>query len=177
MEIRASGQLNLNNVKALSRFAMFKKADPKKRMVMWTVIYGLILAVVIAQMVLLGVNSSLLFIVGVAVFVLLFEYYLYFLAPKIKYNGMGKLKDAVNTYVFADESMQVSTVTADISGESKILYTALARCYETSKHLFLYQTNNQVFLVDKSTLEDGTAEELRAKLIGFLEKKYIVCKY
>jgi hypothetical protein len=41
----------------------------------------------------------------------------------------------------------------------------------------IYQTNNQVFIVDKSTVEGGTAEEIRNKLCTFVKDKYIICKY
>lgn len=47
----------------------------------------------------------------------------------------------------------------------------------TSDYFFLYQNNNQVFLVDKSTIEGGRIDDIRNKLSSFVKDKYIVCKY
>jgi hypothetical protein len=41
----------------------------------------------------------------------------------------------------------------------------------------LWGANNQVFVVDKSTIEGGTVEEIRNKLSAFVKDKYILCKY
>ena len=48
---------------------------------------------------------------------------------------------------------------------------------ETKKYFFLYENKRQIFVVDKTTLENGTAEEMREKISAVIGKKYIVCKY
>ena len=48
---------------------------------------------------------------------------------------------------------------------------------ETSKYFFIYPTNSQVFIVDKSTIVGGAAEDIRNKLSSFVGNKYIICKY
>ncbi len=56
-------------------------------------------------------------------------------------------------------------------------YSLFTKVYETSDYFFLYQTNNQVFLVDKSTVEGGSVDDIRNKLSSFVKDKYYICKY
>ena len=48
---------------------------------------------------------------------------------------------------------------------------------ETGKYFFLFRNKRQIFAADKSTLEGGTAAEIREKLQPVLGKKYVICKY
>ena len=57
------------------------------------------------------------------------------------------------------------------------LLTELQFCPTSSKKRKASQTNIQVFVVDKSTIEGGTVEEIRNKLSAFVKDKYILCKY
>ena len=92
-------------------------------------------------------------------------------------KATAKMKDAVNEYIFLDDMIKVFTKSDEYNGEAKIEYSLFAKVYETSKYLFMYQTNNQAFVIDKSTIEGGTTEDIRMKLYSFLGDKYIICKY
>ena len=177
MEIKASCKLDVEALKALTRFSMFKKGNPKKRMFWRTVLYVLLIGLLVFDMVLLGARFELTLMISLGVFMLLWGFYLYYFMPRIRYKGMGKLKGAVNTYIFTDDEVQIDTQGLEYTGETRTNYNLFARCFETSKYFFLYQTRNQVVIIDKSTLEGGTAEELRAKLAGCLGKKYVICRY
>ena len=87
------------------------------------------------------------------------------------------MQNADNQYIFCDDVLKAFTKSREYNGESEIAYSLFVKVYETSKYLFLYQTNNQVFIVDKNTIEGGTVEEIRNKLSAFVTNKYIVCKY
>ena len=102
---------------------------------------------------------------------------MYFLMPRIQYNSMSKMKDIGNSYTFHDEYFTAATDSEDYKGDSIITYTVLEKVMETGKHFFIFQNKREVFLVDKSTLEGGTAEEIRGRLQPVLGKKYIICKY
>ena len=41
----------------------------------------------------------------------------------------------------------------------------------------VYQAQNQVYVIDKSTVEGGSVEDIKSKFVPFLRDKYIVCKY
>ena len=90
---------------------------------------------------------------------------------------MAKLKEAENEYTFTDDCVQVVTKSSHFSGEAKIEYSLFVKVYETSKYLFLYQTNNQVYIVNKAFIEGGSCEEIADRLKLVLGKKYIACKY
>ena len=122
-------------------------------------------------------DTMLIGVLCVAIILFLLECYLYFLLPKIRYKELAKMKDAENEYIFCDNVLKTFTKSQEYNGEAEIEYSLFVKVYETSKHLFLYQTNNQVFIVDKNTIEGGTVEEIRNKLSAFVTNKYIVCKY
>jgi hypothetical protein len=177
MEIKAKGKLDLELCKALMHLVMFKKADPKKRMRVWAVVYGIILALVVFDFIAFGVDTFIIVMLGVVVFTVLLMCYLYFIVPKIKYKSLAKMKDAENEYVFCDDELRVLTRGEEYSGESVLKYSVFVKAYETSRYFFLFQPQNQVFAVDKSTIENGTQKDIRDKLTSSIAGKYIVCKY
>ena len=176
MKIKASCRLDYDSVKALTHLSLFKKANPKKRFIMWSVISVILILIIVLEMVIFS-DTELIGTLCLAILLFLFESYLYFLVPKIKYKALAKMKNTENEYVFCDNVLKTFTNNQEYNGESVIEYSVFVRAYETTVYLFLYQTNNQVFIVDKSTIEGGTAEDIRNKLTAYLEKKYIVCKY
>ena len=135
MEIKAKATCDLESMKALTHLWMFKKADPKKRMIMWTVLYAILLAVIVFEMVAFGVSEIMIALVCVLVFTYLLECYWYFILPGLKYKAMVKLKDVTNEYTFCDDMMHTVTKSDEYSGESEIKYTAIYKVYETSKYL------------------------------------------
>ena len=178
MEIKASAKYDLDACKALTRLSMFKKADPKKRMIFWSVVYAVIMLVLVLEIVAfdLPAEEYLVFFVVMAA-VLLLECYMFFVFPRITYNAMGNMKDVENTYVFYDDCFKHSSNSEVYSGEAEFRYEVLVRVYETGRYFFLYQTKRQVIVVDKQTMEEGAALQLRQKLSAVFGKKYIICKY
>ena len=87
------------------------------------------------------------------------------------------MKDIENEYIFCNNKLKAITKSEEYNGKAEIEYSLFVKVYETTKYLFLYQTINQVFIVDKSTVEDGTIEEIRGRLSAFIKDKYILCKY
>ena len=92
-------------------------------------------------------------------------------------ESLAKIQNVENQYIFCDNVLKTFTKSQEYNGQAEIEYSLFVKVYETSRHLFLYQTNNQVFIVDKNTIEGGTVEEIRNKLSAFAPNKYIVCKY
>jgi hypothetical protein len=61
-------------------------------------------------------------------------------------------------------------------GNAKMKYSLLHKVYETNDHIFLFINAVQAYLVDKSQITNGTAEELGVLISKHLTpKKYIVC--
>ena len=87
------------------------------------------------------------------------------------------MQNVENEYIFCDNVLKTFTKSQQYNGEAEIEYSLFVKVYETTRYLFLYQTNNQVFVVNKSTIEGGTIEDIRHKLTAYVKDKYIICKY
>lgn len=177
MEIKAGCKYDYEGCKAISYVCSYKKSKPIKAVfihILLAFILGLA-DIYLIQSGTLGV--SVYFVLGLCVFMVVLELFMYFLMPRIQYNSMSKMKDIGNSYTFHDEYFTAATDSEDYKGDSIIKYTVLEKVMETGKHFFIFQNKREVFLVDKSTLEDGTAEEIRGRLQPVLGKKYIICKY
>ncbi len=177
MEIKAKCKLDLETVKAFTYFTMFKKGDPKKRMTSLNVLFSVLLALVILEIIVFGMDIYLVLVAISGIIILLRNAYMWFFYPKVRYKALAKMKNTQNEYNFTDEKIFVTTTGEEYNGEAEIEYSLFVKVYETTKYLFMYQTSNQVYIVDKSTLEGGTVEEIRNKLSVFVKDKYILCKY
>lgn len=177
MELKASCRFDYATVKALTYVTMYKRSSPKKQMlIMSGALFGLI-AVTVLFALAFGNSPSLTMAAVLAAAALILNAFMWFIYPKITYNALAKMKGTENTYVFTDEKLYVTSAGSDYSASAEVEYTLLVKVYETSEYLFLYQTKNQVFPIDKSTVENGTLEQIRGKLLPYLERKYVICKY
>lgn len=177
MKIKAKCKYDLDSVKALTHLAMYKKADPKKRLIFWSAVFVILFIIIVLEMIAFGMDAILFVLLSVEIFGLFLIYFWYFIIPKIQYKSLAKMKNVENEYVFCDNVLKVFTKSQEYNGEAEIEYSLFIKVYETSRYLFLYQTNNQVFIIDKSSVEGGTVEEIRNQLSAFVKDKYIVCKY
>ena len=177
MEIKAKCKYDLDSVKALTHLTMYKKADPKKRLIFWSAAFLFLFIIIVFEIFAFGMDTMLLVLLSVEILGLLLIYFWYFIIPKIQYKSLAKMQNVENEYVFYDDVLKTYTRSQEYNGEADIEYSLFVKVYETTKYLFLYQTNNQVFVVDKFTIEGGTIEEIRNKLSSFVKDKYIICKY
>ena len=175
MEIKATCKLDLESITALSRLSFGKQADPRKKYTVYMLVMG-ILALYMAVNAILLSDAFYIVLILVAVAVMALESYLFFGVPRVSYNAMAKMKNLVNVYTFTDECLYVTTTGSEYSGEGKVAYTLLGKAYETSRYFFLYQTNRQVLVVDKTTVTGGSPLDIREKLSGYVQKYYI-CRY
>ncbi|MBQ7173688.1 MAG: YcxB family protein [Clostridia bacterium] len=177
MEIKAKCKFDLASMKALVYVSTFKKGNPKKQMILRAILFFVALIAAVLCFVVLKNYWVLAACLAIDLFYILLYCFIYFAFPKKSYNALANLKEAENEYVFCDDFLMISTVSAEYYGDAKIGYSLLVKAFETSKYFFLYQTQNQVLIVDKSTMEAGAAEELKNKLSAFLKKKYYSCRY
>ena len=177
MEIKAKCKFDFDSIRALTHLTMFKKANPKKRLIFWSVAFAILFVVIILEIIAFGMDLILLVLLGVEMLWLMMMCFWYFIIPKIQYKSLAKMKETENEYVFCDDVLRTFTKSQEYNGEAEIEYSLFVKVYETTKYLFLYQTNNQVFIIDKNTIEGGTAEDIRNKLSSFVKDKYVICKY
>jgi hypothetical protein len=86
MEIRAKCKYDFESIKALTHLVMFKKADPKKRLTLWTVAYAVLFVFIIFEIVVFDSDKFLLVLLGVGVVFLALLYFWYFGIPKVQYR-------------------------------------------------------------------------------------------
>lgn len=177
MEIKATCRYDLASIRALTHLVLFRRKKPARALILRTVFFAVLEAVIIWAMSVFGPEREIILMAVILIVWYLLILCLYFLAPKTRYNAMANLKDAENEYVFGDEAVTVISKSASYNGEARLEYPLFVKAYETSDYLFLYQTKNQAYIVDKSTITGGTVEELREKLTLYLKKKYIRCRY
>ncbi len=80
-----------------------------------------------------------------------------------------------NFYRFEESEFAVETKVKGKIKESAVQYGALMHAAETKEFFYLYVRSSLAFLVKKSGIEEGSAQELRELLLSALGKKK--CKF
>ena len=138
MQIKASCRYNADALKALMCFTLFKKAEAKKGLILWTLFC---LAVSLVDVFgILSFKHDMLFRLGLVVTViyLAFIYFCYFAVPKIQYKVMSAPEELVLEYAFYADRLKTFITKAGKTYEKEIEYSSLTKVVETSKHWFLY---------------------------------------
>lgn len=177
MHITASCQMTLESIKALVHLSMFRKGDPKKRMISFFILAAAVFLIVMGEIFLVGPDGTLVILLLVMAVLCLLMCCNYYWLPKLQYNKMAHLRGAVNTYTFREEDVLIATQAEGFSGESTVGYGTIVKAMETRDYFFLYQTKATVYLVDKSTVSSSKAAQLRKKLQTSIGGKYILCDY
>ena len=177
MEIRAKCRFDKETIKALAHVSVYKKSNPKKTVLVRTILYFSLIVLCLAEMFVFEFNDLPVLLIIIAILMIFLDSFFYFCLPRIQYKSLAKMKEAENNYVFHNNEIKVFTASAEYNGEAKIEYSLFVKVYETSRYFFLYQTNNQVFVVNKSTVENGSVHDIRAVLSGAIKGKYVICKY
>ena len=177
MEIKASSIHNFNTIRDFLHMGMFKKNNPKHGIILVSILYSFVILCILFSLFAFGYDLRFVILLVVSILMLVFFYTLYFIAPIVNYNSLAKMKDCKNIYIFGDEFIKSSTESPHYTDNEEIKYSLFFKAYETSKYIYLYRTKVQVYIVEKATIEGGTIEELRAKLVSYLEENYITCNY
>ena len=177
MQIKASCRYNIEVLKALVCYTLFKKAAPKKGLILWTIFCVVISAVQIFEIFALEHNLIAYITLALVVFYLAFVYFCYFAVPKIRYKAMSVPKELEIEYAFYDDRLEIFTAKDGKIYLKEIAYSSLVKVAETSKYWFLYFDGKRTYLVDKSTLEHGKVDDIRLRLGVFVGKKYYLCEY
>lgn len=174
MEIKASSTFDYDTMKKFCRFAYFKRGR------FWVMMSLLLIMAIPVYIISLNYIINYLYygylplMIVITVIIVLYIINCLFIAPKLVYKRLGKYKDLRNDFVFKDESFVVSSECEGYSGNDEQTYSTLDRAYETSDFYYLFRTSSQSFAVDKSTVENGTCEEISRVLSEALGKKFKV---
>ena len=177
MEITAKGVFDYDSIRALTYVSIYKKKNPRKYFI-WMNIWCIGLALLIlTEMILFGPDRQSIMLIIVDAVLVLLNFYLYFWFAKIQYNALHLMKNTVNTYHFHENRIKVFSAGAQYSGEAELQYSMIPKVMETQKYLFIFQSKNQAYVVDKTTIVNGSMEDIRTKLHQSSKAKYILCRY
>lgn len=177
MEIRAKSKFDFETSKALAHLSFYKKNNPKTTMITRVLLNVFFFVIVGIQYIVLDFSKVMLVLAFCFIFIALIDAFGYFILPKIQHKSLSKMQDTENEYIFYDNYIKEFSKSREYTAEADIEYSLFVKVYETSKYFFLFQTQNQAYIIDKSTIEGGTAEDIKNKLLSFVGDKYIVCKY
>lgn len=82
MEIKAKCKYDFDSVKALTHLTMYKKADPKKRLIFWSAAFLILSIIIILEIVAFSMDTILLILLGVNILFLFFNIFLVFYYSK-----------------------------------------------------------------------------------------------
>ena len=75
----------------------------------WTGAFALIFGIIVLEIILFGVDTILLVLLGLVIIWLLVLYFWYFFIPKIQYKSLSKMKDIQNEYIFCNDELKAFT--------------------------------------------------------------------
>ena len=177
MNIRAKCRFDKETIRALTHVSAYKKSNPRKTLTVRMILCIFLLVITLAEILFIGFDPVFFLIFFAVLLVIFLDCFMYFLLPVIQYKALVRLQNIENEYLFCDDALLVTSNGAAFSGESRVEYPVFVKVFETSRYFFLFQTKNQVYPVDKSSLESGCADEIRNKLKEFVKNQYKICKY
>lgn len=177
MEIKAKSTYNYEAVKAMLHLSIYKKAKPKTQITLRLSICIGAFLLFLPAFILLEIGAQGYILLLLLLLVAFLDCYMFFILPKIQYKGLSKLQNIENEFSFSDDFIIISSKGEVYSGEERLEYSLLVKAYETSRYFFLYQTKNQVYIVDKQTIDGEGANAIRQKLSENLGKMYNICRY
>lgn len=176
MEIKAFSVIDLKTSKAIVRLGQFKKEDPKKCILIYTIVLLLYVISLFIDYFLIKSPFSWLD-VGVLLCGIFYEIRIVYWRPKNYYESHGKFVDMRDTFVFRKDEVIISSCIGDFESLTTMKYTMLYKVMETSDYFFLFENKLLLYIVDKSNIEGGTAKDIRKLLYAVLGRQYFDCKY
>ena len=171
MEVHAKSKFDYETIKELAHRSSYRLLSPK---IYWIIMIACTVVVFVVSLP-FGIDSH---DVG-AIFAILIcdavSIYIYWGVPKIRYKALGKLQNLENEFIFGDETIKIINQSEEYNAEGEIKYTLIPKVMETPKYIFIYQNMRSVYIIEKSTITNGTIEDIRAKLAQYVpQKKYII---
>lgn len=177
MEIYAKCKFDYESVKAISYASMYRRVKPKTAFITMLIMCAIVFVLEVYSGISWGIEAISFRLLLVTIVLVGLSCFMYLGFPKMQYKALGKMKNVENEYIFCEEVIKVSSKSEEYNGEGELKYSMIPKVIETSKYLLVYQSKNQAFVIDKSTITNGTLDDIREKLTQYVKKKYIVCRY
>ncbi len=181
MEIHATTVYDEKTMKDFIGFSLFKGRNYQLRrrvaFWIWPVLMLLLLGLIVLELA-MRLNADTLDTLIFAFFLCVLTWAgLFYLLPAFLFRQSKKLLGTVNTFVFQEDGFLMSSESPLFKGDSTWQYSALHKVYETQNYLYLFITGAQAYILQKSGITGGTAEEIRSRMMKRLPSgKYVVCR-
>lgn len=86
--------------------------------------------------------------------------------PRRMYKRSGAYRDTVNEFVFTDDALTARTNAEGMNESASVAYSSLVKLTETDDYFMIFPDNKRFLVVDKATVEGGTVDDLREKLLS-----------
>lgn len=167
MEIRARSVYTEETMKKFSATTM--KSILLTKFIIIDIVYTLLLLLLTRSIV-----FALVFMVIMTILII----WTYVATIKKQFKMTGKFQGTVNYYLFRDNDFTCSSTTLDggYHDDAVINYSFPIKAIETADYLYIYTQKNRAFIIDKRTIENGTIDNIRCKLMPLLGKNYKITK-
>lgn len=166
MEIFNTTLYTRDVVLAFQRFnARLVKKLPWSTYAIFGILFAMLITGLVFSVLIRGWIYSGIILLGMFVFGRRF-YFLY-IAPARKFN-QATFKDLAQNYVFRKQGFSATAGET----EMKRQYEDVRATYETPDAFYLYFSKGRAFIVSKTTFTQGSAEDLRKRLIEKLGAKH-----
>ena len=176
MKIYAETKCDFKTMKAFTYLSAFRTNKPGKKVLLFSVITILLAIILWLEIQLLGANAFFVVTFILVLLILALELYLYFGLPVVRFRAMGNLMGCKHAFRFEDEAFTVMSSDTGYSSECTIGYKNLEKVAETPDYFYIFHSKTQVFIVNKSSMEEGTEGQLRQKLVEYLNGRYKIYK-
>ena len=175
MEVRAKSKFDYETIKELAHRSSFRIIKPRAMAILMAICNIIIWGCFIESYLYYEIGANDFFTLIVIIVCDGILAYIYWGVPKIRYKALGKLQNLENEFIFGDETMKIINRSEEYTGQGEIKYSIIPKVMETPKYIFIYQDLRSVYIIDKSTITNGTIEDIRAKLAQYVpQKKYII---
>jgi hypothetical protein len=177
LDIKVDTLYDYDAWKKFQRFFMFRGKYYKVKRTIFIAFIPLLIAAIVIELTAFGpVRTKSVIYSCVGLVTVLLIGFLYFIRPKLFYNK-SNLKNVLNTYIFTEDKMIVSSTANGLNGSSEVSYSFFRKAYETDDSIYIFRALNEAFIISKNNLNTIAAKNLRNLLKSKLPpKKYIICK-
>ncbi len=171
MHITATTKNDYAAVRALTIYQLCRKHRPRNVALLFGIVFGLAYALFFYNTFVLQLSAELPYLL-LLFFVIPACLFLLFLLPRITYRNMKQFRDMENRYTFTETELVAES---DID-RATMPYQMLNEVSETDRYFFFWLHRGSAFVVDKTTLVGGTADDVRTAVV-LHARKYIRCRY
>lgn len=176
MDIRANFTYDYRTIKDMVRRTSFRNPLSKLLLVLMYLMGLRVIWVGIRSLWFWGFDGTMMFLLLLMVGILGGYTWLLVRMPKIHFKNLGVNAGGAGEYLFREEDVVIDFRSDHETAHIVLKYTGLVKILDTPDYLYLMITKAQTYVVDKATIEGGTAEDLRARLQPVLGKKYKIKK-